>query len=110
MKPELEKCLDELDSNIHDQMVKAALAFTDMNMEDYIEIMESTGGVVTVLQSRHMHAIVAFLGAMLELDVPTNTVREQAGRFKEVFSEMVDDAVTMAICQHALQDFDGSVQ
>lgn len=110
MKPELEQCLDALDKAIHDKMIDAAMAFNDMNMEDYIEIMESTGGVVTVLQSRHMHAIVAFLGAMLDMDISTNLVREQAGRFKESFSEMVDDAVTMAICQHTLNNWDGKVQ
>ena len=104
MKPEVERALDELDTAIHESMVEAAYKFMDMGITDFGGVIDSTGGVVTVLQARHMHAIVAFLGAMLDSNIPMSSIRSQAGAFKDSVSEMIDDAVTQAVCQHALQE------
>jgi len=102
MKQELEKCLDELDAAIHDSMINTAMRFMDMDMTTFNEVLDSTGGVVTVLQARHMHAIVAFMGAMLDSNIPLVTIRAQANALKEGLNDMVDDAVTQAICQNSL--------
>lgn len=110
MKDVIEKSLDQLDEDVHKLMVRTAMQFMEMGLDGIEDVVDSTGGVVTVMSSRHCHAIVAFLGAMLEAGAPSSSIRDTAGRMKESFGEMVDDAVLMAICQAALNETEAAIQ
>ena len=103
MKEGIELALGRLDKAVHEEMVKAAKAFEALGIEEGEDAMESTAGVIIVLQHRLSHAVGAYLGAMLEGGVSVHLVRTQTGLFKDSASSAIDLAAAQAISQHALE-------